>query len=97
MANCRTNLIGIQLVYCEAGVKREVWVDLGKVHALAWCHEEVKAKPGGEGGTGKLPSANKPGRCPDDTLTMTATATAAGTEVPVCWWNGSVWVCGDEA
>ncbi|CAN5874096.1 hypothetical protein BH23GEM9_BH23GEM9_07620 [soil metagenome] len=65
MATCRTNIIGIRLVYCVDGEPKEMWVDLKKVHALAWCEEPVPAKPGNPSGNAKLPEDRKgPGKCP---------------------------------
>lgn len=89
MANCRTNLLGVKLVYCdEAGEQQEVWVNLKKVQALSWCSGEVKGKGNGATGQHKLPvDPNGPGEChngrniPDDAL---------------CWWDGKEWICGVE-
>ena len=91
MPTCRTSLLGIKLVYCEGDDRKEVWVDLKKVHALAWCDEEVGAKGKGQGGNSKLPTDNNgPGNCDDADIAGTAPPP------PVCWWNGTEWVCGDE-
>lgn len=89
MPNCKTNLLGIKLVYCDgSGDKQEVWVDLNRVHALAWCSEEVKAKAGSAGGNAKLPEdKNGPGDCKP---TMDDPGAA------LCWWDGSKWICGVE-
>lgn len=90
MTKCRTNLIGIQLVYCVNGEKREVWLDLKQVHALSWCDGDLKEKKGGAGNN-KLPiDTSGPGACPK------AEDVSASTDVPICWWNGSEWVCGEE-
>jgi hypothetical protein len=89
MASCRTNLLGIQLVYCdETGTQQTVWLDLKKVQALSWCSGEVKAKGNNAGGTSKLPRDPKgPGKCPPDHLVPSD---------PLCWWDGNQWICGIE-
>lgn len=88
MPNCRSNVIGIKIVYCDStGEQNEVWVDLNRVRALAWCEEQVGSKPAGKGGNGKLPEdPNGPGPCPD----------IRDDEPKICWWNGTEWVCGEE-
>lgn len=92
MPKCRTKLVGIKLVYCVDGEYEEVWVDLNRVHALSWCDGYVAAKNGG-GGNNKLPTdPNGPKDCPEPDM-MGTTAE----EVPICWWNGTEWVCGEEA
>jgi hypothetical protein len=90
MANCRTKLIGVQVVYCEGeGDPKRAWVNLHQVHALAWCAEEVAAKGPGNPGNGRLPTVpNEPGKCkkPD----------RDAADENLCWWNGSQWICGVE-
>jgi hypothetical protein len=83
-----TTLVGIQLVYCEDGVQRSVWLDLSKVQALSWSQNAVKAKPKGQKGNAKLPTDPAgPGPCvadstttvSADTGTMSAVTADAGT------------------
>jgi len=85
-----TNLLGVQIAYCDAdGKEQRAWLDLKQVEALAWTSGDIKAKSKGTGGNNKLPvDPNGPGKCGD--------AKIAGPIPPMCWWNGAEWVCGNE-
>jgi hypothetical protein len=81
------NLLGIHVRYCVNGVQKDEWVDLTKVHAITWCDGEMEAKGKGLGGSAKLPATREPGPCPAGPLVPTG--------APMCWWNGTEWVCGE--
>jgi hypothetical protein len=86
---CRNQILGICVVYCDGSERKEVWLNLNRVQALAWCDGRVGTRPGNPTPQPeKLPRGPAPGSCPEGVQPMVV--------VPLCWWTGSQWVCGDE-
>ena len=86
MPDCRTSIIGIQIVYCdENGERQSFWVNLNQVSAIGWCDDPVGPKdPHGHAPIPKDPHG--PGRCPPH----------RDREAELCWWDGNQWVCDAE-
>jgi hypothetical protein len=83
----RPVVLGVRVVYCVNGEKKEVWVDMDRVKAIAWTEGKIGARGENPAHAYHLPTTNQePGECPP--LQMMA---GQG----ICWWTGSSWVCGD--
>jgi len=88
---CDPRVVGVCIVTCdEDGEQHQTWIDIRKVFALSWCEEEVGRKPPRETGNYKLPAVRPPGPCSEPK------PMANGEPEAICWWNGSMWVCGDD-
>lgn len=87
--NHPANLLGILVVFCVDGERKEEWVDLKKVHSISWCDGEMKAKGKGNGNPSgpKLPKGSPPGTCKKKLM--------SGPGAPMCWWDGTKWECGE--
>jgi hypothetical protein len=84
----RPFVLGVRIVYCVDGEKKEAWVDMDKVKALAWTEGKIGSRGENPGHGYHLPTTNQePGDCPP----MQTMAAGQG----ICWWTGSAWVCGD--
>lgn len=84
------DLLGIKIVYCENGQKKEKWVNLETVHAISWCVGVIKKKAKGTGNPHgpKLPSGAAPTGCSKEHDIASGGAL-------MCWWDGSQWQCGE--
>lgn len=90
---CRTRLKGVQLVFCDdEGAQQQVWVDIKKVPAIAWCEEAFDGKDANKPPVQKaIPTDKKgPAQCPGKP------SPGPRSDPPLCWWDGNDWVCGTE-
>lgn len=91
---CRTpaSLLGVMIRFCEAGEVKDVWVDLGQVHAVSWCGRSLPPKQAHQGEGKKMPTHHRP---PDKTCADVHDLGGPPGSPGMCWWDGSDWVCGE--
>jgi hypothetical protein len=82
-----TKILGVCVVYCDGQDKKEVWLNINAVQAIAWGTGEVSGRGANPNhGNQKIPTGPQPGPCPPNPDVGGA---------PICWWTGSAWVCGE--
>ena len=84
-----TPIIGICVRYCVGNTTKDVWLDMGKITALAWGDDNVAFHKGSTSHDPNkhLPHANGTPDCSGEKANTGDTG--------MCWWDGKAWVCGD--
>jgi hypothetical protein len=84
-----TPIVGVCVRYCVGDQIKDVWLDMGKITALAWGDDNVAFH---KGSTSHDPNKHLPAEkeAPDCSTERVQTVNTG-----MCWWDGKAWVCGD--